>query len=168
MMHSRSLQSNDPGDCFRMRPTVPIRHYDEAQIDDHNMLGGGPYQNPAQQEPSRRPFLPFSESAGVDSWSGNMASSGPFPNNYEMSGVGSYPVAQPLLQQSMLSQRLGPDTFGMSNDRYDPPPTLGNHLRAGGTQHLHHQVSQDFPHYHHGGYVQHDPEIKDEHHLHSG
>ena len=185
MMSSQSLQSHDPGDFYRVR-AAPIRQYSQPQLEDHNPFSDGSYlsrgfqpESPGAQDPSRRTFASstYQGPPNMYDWQGGIVSSGPLTTNYYMSNSpqpvvphsAPYQVPQPISQQSMLPQRLAQPPFDVPNGRYDSTPALGNQLRTGSLHHPN-QVSQDFQDYLHdgGAYGQHDPEMKDEHNIHTG
>lgn len=185
MLQSQSLQSHDPGEYYRLR-NAPIRHYSQPQLDDHHPFGDGSYlprgfqpESPSQQDPNRRGF-PSSSYAGPPNlydWQSSIVGSDPLSTNYYISNSpqpvvpqsAAYQVPPVISQHGMLPQRLGQPQFDIPNGRYDSAPALGNQLRTGSLHHPH-QVPQDFQDYLHdgGAYGQHDPEMKDEHSIHSG
>lgn len=184
-MHSQSLHPHDQGDYYKDR-SAPIRHYGQPQLDDHNPFTSGAYmprgfqpEGPAQQEANRRAFPPatYQASTNMYDWQHNVATNGPSPTNFFMSNSPQvvvplptpYHAVPPLAQDGIMPQRLGHSQFDIPAARYDSTPALGNQLRTGSLHHPH-QVPQDFRDYLHDGgpYGPHDPEMKDEHNIHSG
>lgn len=164
MMHSQSLQSHDPGDYYRLRPTR-INNYREPQLEDHNPFADGSYlsrgfqpESPSHHDPNRRAF-PSSTYSGPQNMydlQGTMVSNGPIQPNYYMSHSPQSVVPQsasyqvpPLMPQQGLH-------LDMPSGRYDSTPTLGNQLRTGSLHHPHH-VPEQFQDY-----------LQDEHNVHSG
>ena len=185
MVPSQSLPSHDPGGFYRVR-SAPVRHYSQPQLEDHNPFSDGSFlsrgfqpESPEPQDPNRRAFASstYQGAPNMYDWQSGIVGSGPLSANYYMSNSPQsvvpqstpYQVPQPISQQAMLPQRLGQPPFDMPNGRYDSTPALGNQLRTGSLHHPH-QVSQDFQDYLQdgGAYGQHDPEMKDEHNVHSG
>jgi hypothetical protein len=159
IMQIRSLfRQADPGDSSRAH-TIPVRAYDQPQLEVHNSYGDGSYisrglqlQSPGQEDANRRAFASPSYQATEDTmhgWQNSTVSSDPTSANFYVSTSSQpllppctpYQLSSPISQPTMLSPSISHQTmlpplmnqhqFDMPNARYDSAPALGNQLRTG-------------------------------------
>ena len=175
---------------FRMR--LPVR-YHQPQIEEHQSytdsssfprsvgIGFQP-QSPNLHDPIRRSFTSpgyQSPQQSLYGWQNNM-STGPVSSFYVTTSpqptlaapTGPYQLPPPNSQQNMLPPPLGLHHFESVPNcgrQYDSAPALGSQLRTGslGQPHQMHPGFQEYLH-DHGGYGQHEPDLKvDQQHIHT-
>jgi hypothetical protein len=188
MMQSQPLQQPESDAFYRMRP-LPVRHYSQPQMEEHNPYGDGSYMprgfqppSPGSQDPSRRSFASpgyQSPQQSLYSWQNSMVSAGPVSSNYYVTTSPQPPLAPPTApyqlppphsQQGMLPPPMVQHSFdNLPNVRYDSGPALGNQLRTGSLHHPN-QIPHGFQEYLHdsGPYGQNDPGMKHGQHVHTG